>query len=395
MLAEGAARARTRCKQGVGGLTREHGGRVAGENAVSTDMDTLRQWMVGADEHQLGQKTTTYVNKYLRFALSEHSEGAPKIPIFENFSIVNLMLFVLWASRHGVKGGWDSLSNYVGGVLKWAALWNIANPLMESDFHAHVWAEFRKKVKHNVVTIRQLKLKLQPGHIEAMLQDMRRASREDRQDNALYLWLLFTGLRIGHSAPKSAGDLRHVTVFGDLVFLPSILAPQVLFVYVKSTKTRGVNEGKPWWTAIRRWMGAGPVGEATEAVRCPVVAMQQWVLEAYAGNPAAPVFTSNSRAGRPLNRTEFTTTLRGRLQRAARHLGLRPEEFDESKFSAISFRKGSASILSGNLAVNRLADHFDHADVRSTREYTRDSIGARADNSGIIAASLGWDRVAR
>lgn len=353
-------------------------------------MDTLRSWMLGADEHKLGAKTTSYVNKYLRFVLSEHSTAAPKVPIFANFTIVNLMLFVLWASQNKVKGGWDSLENYVGGIIKFAALWGVPNPLMESDFNAQVWAEFRKKVKQNVETVRQLKIKLQPAHIEAMLQDMDRGRRVDRQDNALYLWLLFTGLRIGHSAPKTAAKLTHVTLWEDLVFLPTIAAPTVLFVYVKSTKTRGVNAGKPWWTAVRRWDGASTTPGSKEAIRCPVMAMRNWFLEAYAGVPAAPVFTSNNRAGRALLRTEFNTKLRTRLQLAARHLGLRPEEFDETKFSAISFRKGSASVLSGKLAVNRLADHFDHADVRSTREYTRDSIGARADNSRVIAASMGW-----
>jgi hypothetical protein len=351
----------------------------------------LRSMLLSGGEAQGGRRLSTHVIKYVRFALSEHEVGAPKLPLLRHFTTQNLMLFVLWAARSGINGGWDSLSSYITAIVKYMAGFNAPDPRTVTDEAAFVWASFRKQCKLSITTVRKLKLKLQPAHVEAMLRDMRKDSWVDRQDNALYLWLLFAGIRVGHCVPKSPKDPKHMFRFENYYFLPTFGNPHTLFVYVPSTKTRGVNAGKPWWQAVGR---AKPTPRASlgSAIRCPVLAMREWFRESYTGNPKDAVFKSATAPQKTLGRTEFTTRLRARLRAAAPRLGQTADDFSAKAFSGISFRKGCASMLSGHLPTNRLMDQFDHADVRSTREYTQDSIAGRSTNSAVIASALGWNQ---
>jgi hypothetical protein len=107
------------------------------------------------------------------------------------------------------------------------------------------------------------------------------------------------------------------------------------------------------------------------------------VLSKYNGDPYEPIFQSSAKAGRPMPRSEFTTMLKARLLLAQRHLNIK---INIAFYSAISWRKGGLSALAGGVAVNHLADHGDHQDIRSTREYTSQTLQERATHSHVIAA---------
>jgi hypothetical protein len=152
-------------------------------------------------------------------------------------------------------------------------------------------------------------------------------------------------------------------------------------VHLKSTKTRGVNEGKGTWQAASKL----PASPGVDPIKmCPVITMRNYFLQFYDGNPKAPLFQTMARPGTPLPRGAFTIQLRARLTLAARHLD---SPINVTDYSGISWRKAGLSLLAGQVAVNFLADHGDHADIRSTREYTTQSIEERGNHGSALRLS--------
>ena len=116
---------------------------------------------------------------------------------------------------------------------------------------------------------------------------------------------------------------------------------------------------------------------------CPVLTLRNHFIAEYNGVPTEPLFQSGNKQGAPWTRTAFSNELKARLIFASRHLNIAVNPTD---YSAISFRKGGLSALAGGVATNHLADHADHADIASTREYTAQTIEERAGHTAVIAS---------
>lgn len=351
---------------------------------MSTLRCVLAQWMLKKEDGEKNAKTTSFENKYLRFCLAEHTLAEPKLPVVDCFSLINLMMFAIWCSKNGINGGWQSVSNYTGATCKMMMRYGVLDVRTDTEQSLWWWEEFRSEFKRNVPTLRQLKLRIQPAHHQAMTRDMDvEGNMEDCRDAALYAFLMFFSVRVGHAAPKSSKDPKHVLLFEDVMFLPNIIAPTTVFVYLKSTKTRGVNEGRGTWQAASKL----PASPGVDPVKmCPVITMRNYFLQVYDNNPKAPLFQTMKRPGSPLPRGAFTIQLRARLSLAARHLD---SPINVHDYSGISWRKAGLSLLAGQVAVNFLADHGDHADIRSTREYTTQSIEERGNNAVLMARRYG------
>ena len=363
--------------------SRNAGLRRARARAETDQHDQLAKWLFktglqGKDGSKA--KYSSYENKYIRFCLSEHSVDAPKLPMFDHFNLINLMLFAIWCPSNGVEGGWDSVGNYIGAVVKFAARHgDVADPRAASGRAAWWWDEFVARFQENVFAVRKLKLRMQPAHHQAMAMDFDMAREEDVRDAALYSFLMFFAVRVGHASPKSSKDLKHCLRFKDVMFLPNLAEAETVFILMSSTKTRKIAEGKPTWQAVSK-LDANACSNIN--MICPVRCMQRYFVRCYGGNPNAPLFKHLTKEGFPLGRTHFTNVLRARLKLAERWLD-RPVL--TKHMSGISWRKGGLSALAGQVTTDKLADYGDHQDVRSTREYTSNTIEEGGCNARLIA----------
>ena len=328
-----------------------------------------------------GRKLNSLKVKYMRFCVDTHSAEEPKLPVLENFNLVNLMLFGLWCAHNGVKSGYDGVSNYIAAAVKMAGRFEVKDPRKASAQAEWWWADYVFKFKRNVQAVRRPKLKVQPAHHQAIAADFDvEHDAEDRRDAAVYAFLMFCTCRIGHVAPHDTQTGAHVVRFCDVVFKPSFEAPTSVFVLLRSTKTRHACEAKPTWQAVGALEPRAGIDVET---MCPVRTLRRYMLEAYAGDPYEPLFQSATQPGKSMPRSQFTTMFKARLMVASRHLNV---PVNIAMFSGVSWRKGGLSALAGGVAVNHLADHGDHKDIRSTREYTQQTISERAGHSGVIAA---------
>ena len=370
-------------------------GSCAGAHAAwggfAGDLKAELEHMMMTSSGRVGKnrKLNSFEVKYMRFCVDTHSDDEPKLPALEHFSLVNLMLFGLWCSKNGINGGWDSVSNYVGAAVKMAQRFEVADPRVASEQAKWWWSEYTAKFQKTVMTTRQLKLKIQPAHHQAMAVDFNvGGDADDRRDAAMYSFLMFFTCRIGHLAPHDTKTGAHVIRFCDIQFEPSFEEPKEVFVLLRSTKTRNVNAAKPTWQAV----GALEHGNGIDVdTMCPVITLRNYMLAAYAGDPYEPLFQSATQVGRPMPRSQFTTMLRARLLLAGRHLNV---PVNVALYSGISWRKGGLSALAGGVAVNHLADHGDHKCIRSTREYTEQTFQERATHSHVIASRYGSKHLA-
>ena len=88
--------------------------------------------------------------------------------------------------------------------------------------------------------------------LEAMALDANLRDETDLRDICAYMFLFYTGLRIGHCAVASAAAAGHALRFEDLHFQPSFARCDRVLLCIRSTKTRMRAAGLPFWTAIER-----------------------------------------------------------------------------------------------------------------------------------------------
>ena len=334
-------------------------------------------------------KISSYRAKFLAFVASEHSKQMPLIPIFP-ISLDTLMVFATWCSENGIKGGMDSISNYVGEVAQWAVKYaDQADPRFESAKAIIDWRTFCNNFRLMVKTERKLKLRIQPAMFQAIMQGININDWRDMRDGAQYCICYYTAARIGHTAVESTNKPKHLLRFKDLLFEPSLANPDRVFILLRSTKTRKENESRPTWHAV------GKVRAKNGDKRlCPVFMLQRWFQATFKGDPEAPLFTAEKEGRKhlPCGRTEFGDLLKARLINALPLLDIEDiTAFDISKYSGIGFRKGSLSALahSKGITTPRLAAHGDHRDVNTTMHYLSDCIEQRAANSSAIASHFG------
>lgn len=310
-------------------------------------------------------------SKRLKFIIFAREIGAwPLLPT----STANMFRYALWLPANGVKSGWKGVRNYLTEVANWNKQLGFDDPRDAVPFH---WAQFRLNFRRLVTAEHpSVKLPIRPAMLLAMALDADLGSPTDLRDIACYFMLFFTGLRVGHVAATSPQDAPHALRFEDLCFLPSFAHCEKVLICVRSTKTRFRASGLPFWTVIRHH---------PHLDFCPVALLQAHYIVAFKGDPRGFVFTASTSSA-PLPRRTFTNSLRTRLEAVRHRLSI---DFDLSKFSGVSFRKGCLSTL-GALGVpaHRLADHADHASVESSRSYTVDTIEDRAANSDYIASAF-------
>ena len=88
-------------------------------------------------------------------------------------------------------------------------------------------------------------------------------------------------------------------------------------------------------------------------------------------------------------RQSFTRRLRGRMAYVGPALGYSGDEFDVTKWSGISFRKGGLSALAPFVQPHELAQHADHASVETTRKYyLSQTIENRAANTALMTRTM-------
>ena len=242
------------------------------------------------------------------------------------------------------------------------------------------------KLKQTAVTIQNQKTEFRangqvilfPGYMRIYVEgrdnpEADLANSVDLRDMAAYYLLFFSGVRIGHVA-STAGGQSHGIRFEDLHWEPSIFTPEVVYICFRSTKTRARAADTPYWSAIAR---------QSQLQWCPLILLQQHVIQTYQGRPDDLVF--RSARGAPLARSTFVTDLRRRLGQAAYRF---PRQLDLSKYAGVSFRKGFLSTLGPLVPSHRLADAADHSSVESSRIYTVDTLQMRASNSTLVASAF-------
>eukprot|EP01050_Picozoa_sp_SAG11_P025547 SAG11_NODE_5802_length_1460_cov_2.934607_1_plen_259_part_00 len=242
------------------------------------------------------------------------------------------------------------------------------------------WKTFRANfAKHvQVVRTRAVKLPLRIPHLEAIALDADLSKAVDRLDMSMYSLAFFAAPRCGHFTPKSLASAHtvHLLRWRQVLFVPKVADPSIVFLHVPSTKIRNKHYLKPWWTAVGR-------NEVFGVRFCPVRLLQLRFLRDFGGNLDSFIF--EDAGGRPVVRADFTRRLRVRLQRAAPRLGLTAADFG-SQYWGISLRKGAGSALALSGAADRqVADHLDHASVDMSRRYVADDAASRAANTGHMA----------
>jgi len=310
-------------------------------------------------------KTRSMLSKFFTFA---HVTGAlPLIPT----QPATYFRFMCWLTSNGINSGWVGALKYVTAVV------HFNRSLGFEDFRQHpatlfFWERFRLNFKRMVQSSHSaMKWPIRPGHLEAMALSTDLSVASNLAATCSYFLLFFCGCRIGHVA--QSGSTTDTLRFEDIHFEPSILAPTVVYVCFRSTKTRPRAADSPFWTAI---------GRQRQLPFCPVDLLSRHMRTAYRGQAGGFVFSGVN--GAALSRATFTAELRRRLAAAAPML---PTPVDLRRFSGVSFRKGCLSTLGAlGLPSHRLADHADHSSVESSRVYTLDTLTDRAANSTMIAS---------
>ena len=343
--------------------------------AVTQELDdTLLRWFSRPSDQKKRRQAATYIKKYFTFCVDSAVTPLP-------LTLVQLMRFAIWLPQNGINSGWKGVKNYTGAVVKYNQVVGQPDP---RNADPDLWALLRTRFKNEVQVQRSTATKLpirQPMvtalAIRAVVIGTATATADMCNDSLAN----FSAVRIGHFAPESAGDMRHVLRWKDLVFLPSVDTCSMVFIQIDSTKSRHVKECRPTWTAVGR--------VTSNPLVCPV----RWAVEHYRanyrGDPEAPIF-ANPQTGGPLTRGVYTTRMQTRLVEAVTNY-LPGYSIDIRNYSGISWRKGGITALSHQAArqrlhLNQVADFADHQDIATSRSYITDSIETRAAYSDMIAA---------
>jgi len=324
--------------------------------------------------------------KYFIFAAKYNSQIPSLIPIFP-LRLKDLMRYMLYlASDEGnVKAGWASCLNHCTEIVTMGRLRGWEDP-REGTRNQFLWGRFRSNFKTQIQVVRKAppKLRLTPAHLQAIACTLNPARYEEHKWAAAFTSLWHSNCRVGHVAPKSAGNTHQVWKYEDLVFSPSIHDAQNVVVHFRASKTRAITEDRSFWTAL----GKVPLQQG-QPNTCAVRLLSSWVLRSYKGDPQDPVFGSESNPKKPTLRGDFTKKLRQCLLDGARYLKPPHDKLNPKSFSGVSFRRGSLSAMSGVVEFNRLRERADHKCATSTSHYVVDSVETRAQSSIDVHARFG------
>jgi len=317
--------------------------------------------------------------KFVQFCLVADCAELPTWPMFP-VRLSTLIRYAWWLQFHGVKGGMHSIRNYVSAVTEWAQACGHPDPRLSEPW---VYRRFRLEApKHlQVVEGSRAKFAIKAPHLKVMAEHAVVSDLEDLEDLTAYSLAFFTTARIGHFYQQSGqrNHTKHLARFEDIKFEPSFEEPERVVLLMPGGKTRCLAKKDPWWTAV---------GRCSYAKLCPVRLLKLWYLRVFSGDSKQYLF-ARAAGALPRMRQSFTRRLRGRMAYVGPALGYSGDEFDVTKWSGISFRKGGLSALAPFVQPHELAQHADHASVETTRKYyLSQTIENRAANTALMTRTM-------
>jgi hypothetical protein len=332
--------------------------------------------MLVPEDPKKRSQARSYLRKYLHFCIDTSVSPFP-------LTLMMLMRFAVWLPRNGIKSGWKGVKNYTGAVVRYNQVHGHSDPREQNPA---LWELLRIRFQNHVqvVRVQEIKLPIRQNMVQALaLRAIASGSNQAIADMACDALCNFSALRIGHFAPESSKDLRHVLLWSDLYFYPDRRACRAIFIHIDSTKSRHVKECRPTWTAVGR--------VASVPIVCPVA----WVLRHFecnfSGKPSDPVFARPGTAI-PVLRQTYASRLRHRLVTAMSEY-IPSFHINAQAISGISWRKAGITALSrqaaaARLNMNQVADFADHQDIQTSRSYIVDSLQDRAGRSELIATAV-------
>ena len=346
--------------------------------------------MLGVNDVPLAYDELNYAKKkYVQFCLAEHNDDLPLFPILP-IRLASLLRFAWWLQDHGVRGGMASIRNYTSAAVTWSQTTGHGDPRATEEW---VWKRFTKEAPKYIRVFNgsRAKLPMRPEYLRLITEHttFNLDDVDDVRELTSYSILLFTGIRVGHLLPKNTSKTakRHLLDWDNIKFEPNFENATVVVFLLDSTKVRSVAKKDPWWTAV---------GMCEDVpMLCPVLLMKILYNLTHTGTRAgnSQCLMATSAAGEPLSRATFTRKLRARLMAIAPALGFDPKEFDATKYSGISFRKGASSALAPHVQPHVLMNTMDHKSIKTTvRHYMSDTIQERAGNTALISRGFAEGR---
>ena len=327
--------------------------------------------------NRLKYKDLAYqIKKYVQFAITEHSAELPLLPILP-VKLSSLIRFAWWCQWANVKGGMNSIRNYVSAVVEFGLSYGFADPRLQEPW---VYQKFRREAGKFIEVYEGKKAKMALTHeiLQPLMKMLDLSSQTKVQQAVSYSILMFTAIRRGHLIPKSYTQegMKHLLRWKSIKFIPNYdNAKQVLFE-LETGKVRHAAKKDPWWTAV----GTSPL-----EYMCPVLLTKLWYALAYTGDNEQYVLATNAENRPPLCAT-WTTLLRANIAAVAQQAGVSEDDFNVKDWSGISFRKFSLSALARHVQPQLLAAHGEHGSVEITNKYyVTQTVAQRAEHTGLIA----------
>lgn len=293
------------------------------------------------------------------------------LPLFP-MHIKTLMLYVIWCSRNGINTH-KGLLAYASAAVAWATESGHEDCRSLTKMHSAVWSRFTSRARTRIVpaVLQARKLALPASLLECLALQALLHVNDYLHWRDITCWVLayFTGLRIGHFAPKNA-SMRHVLRWTDVQ-----ISEDMVMLFLRSTKTRAVGCTEGTWQSV----AARPDGLFTLDPRRLLL---RWRDMSYKQDPLQPLFHATSALHKPMSRTDFTKRLRSQLNVAGQRLGI---TLDLDRYSGISFRKSAASGLWNKIELHRVAESLDHASLDACMSYGHDTPQSRAANTHLRA----------
>ena len=320
------------------------------------------------------QSSDSLRGKFVAFCIAEDCIARRQLPLFP-LNINKLLSYALWLPDNGVNS-WASVRNYISAAVGWATERSTDDCRTASRVNEQLFARFRVRFQSDVPLKRRRagKLAMRPEIMEAMALQTNLRNAVSVGEQACYLILYFSSIRIGHVAPAKLLKSKHVLTWGDVIFFEA-----EVFIYLRSTKTRRANADDGFWTVV----AARPGGLCALD---PVRMLRLWRTWSYVCD-SQPVFPAVAARMLAQTRPCFTASLRKRV-RAALPLLPHGHLCDVSRLSGISFRKSGITQLWDKIPRHRLAEHASHASFSSTPSYGGDSFAVRRTNTAAIAAGF-------
>ena len=221
-----------------------------------------------ASNIQTFSQLSAMLKKFVLFCIMEHNDDIPLLPLVPT-RLATLIRFAWWCQYHSVKGGMNSIRNYIGAVCEWNQAQGHPDP---REAEKWVYDKFRREApKHmEVYEGSKAKMALTHGMIESIINQCNEENITDLRDATSYSVLAFAGVRRGHFIPKSntKTDEKHMIRWKSVAFLPSFANTKYVLLSLETGKVRCAAKKDPVWTAV---------GECkTHPELCPVRLLKKW-----------------------------------------------------------------------------------------------------------------------